>query len=145
MHYVLVPSDIQMIDPIKKKPLDQPPVKFAEFIIQTILGDPSWIQSGYEGLRSARKVEEAVAAVKDGVVALEDADWGRLQKVCEKPSNGMYGSYTSLGMMQLTPFLEAVIEAKDKAPVAPTPPVASAPALQAPPVEEISAPVAASA
>ncbi len=137
-HYIKIPEAVELMDPTGKKRLrepdpkaspgsmpqmvDVPPFTFERFVVEILLSDAKWTQRGYQGLRSARKIEKAVTNKAPGEwISIEDADWERLKEVIETPTNGTYSGQSSFVTRQLMEFLEAIMEAKDEKPEEPKP------------------------
>lgn len=115
MKRINVPNPIQLLDPDEGR--EGQKLSFAKFVRHALLSDRKF-GADYEGIRAAFAIDQAV---KSGPFAdLELADWEKLRDVAKAPSAGAYPGFHPLALIQLTPFLEAIIGASD-APAAPRP------------------------
>lgn len=117
MKYVQVPGPITLKNKFTGE--DGDTVKFKDFVLSVLLSDASWIKS-YSAIKSAKAIDEALT--ESGVMILDSADWEKLKTVAENPSAG-YTGFGALGMIQIVAFVDAIVEASDKAPPTDTPSV----------------------
>jgi hypothetical protein len=117
MRYIERVPAIQLVDPLKKTPLENnPPITMYNYAVNAWFSDPKLSEGGPAKLRRWQKVMEAFeeADKKDAkFIALEDADCEMLQTHV-KASKGMV-QYPMLEM-QFLAFPEAVLSAKEKKP-----------------------------
>lgn len=117
MRYIERVPPIQLVDPIKKTPLENnPPITMYNYAVNAWFSDPKLSEGGPAKLRRWQKVMEAFEEADKAdakYIPLEDADCEMLQGHV-KTSKGMV-QFPMLEM-QLLPFPEAVLNAKDKKP-----------------------------
>lgn len=130
MRWIIFPSDVQLMNETKDPPqpmLDErgkkePAWTFLATCVRVFLPDPAF-GKGYGPDRARRRITEAVRDAsrefaKDGwaCVGIEDEHFDFLKKAVESPE----GIMDNRIRMQLYPHQEAVMEAKDRKPKAPT-------------------------
>jgi hypothetical protein len=117
MRYIARIPAIQLVDPIKKLPLESsPPITMLNYAMNAWFSDPKLSEGGPAKLRRWQKVIEAFEEADKAnapFICVEDADCEMLQAYV-KTSKGLI-QYPMLEM-QLLAFPEAVINAKDKKP-----------------------------
>jgi hypothetical protein len=113
--FITVPADISVKDPVSKEDKGIS-VSFREFVIGTLLADKRFAGS-YQAIKSALTIDECVGdCAVGGVVSLPLEAWQKLKDSAENPTEGAYCTrFNAVGLMQLVPFMEAIIGAADKA------------------------------
>lgn len=114
MHKILVPNDIQLVDPITRAPmrdatgLESKPIAFREFAVRSWLNSPAWPTGHVEMSRLATVILPRMIEAHAGTtVMLEDADHEKLAAVARAPLAG----FGPLAAAQLLPFADAVLNA----------------------------------
>ncbi len=111
MRHVLPPEALKVGDQTFGLP------DLLEFLINT---DDQFNADG-AGIRSGVRVETAIAAFRAGPIGdplpLEDQDWERAKNAAEKPTmRGQPGMYPIQPARKVTPFVDAIANAKTQAP-----------------------------
>ena len=119
MHYVRIPADIQLIDPMSRKPIpaENGGIKaFTDHALRNWIDDKRMGTTPKE-LRRTGKLADALEALEPGAVwAVEDADYERLKQVVENPDQT--SGYASNNInRQLVGFSEAFLDATTEKPV----------------------------
>jgi hypothetical protein len=115
LKYITVPEEVVLKDLMTDKTVpgdDGKPftVSFKQFILR-IVGHESFLSS-FEVLRSAHAIADVVQhAVAGTTVTLAEDDWNRLVDGVKQHYSTM--GMTSLGMLQLMPYFDAVLKASD--------------------------------
>jgi hypothetical protein len=117
--YLTVPAEITLKNPLnKEQPGDK--MTFREFVFVCLLTDKRF-SGGWQAIKAAISISDAVEAAEPGkTFQLDQADWEQLKAVVESPTGGQYGNgqLNGIGLMQLRPYFEAVLNAADRAPKA---------------------------
>lgn len=121
--YIQIPPDIQVVSPQTKKParvadpdnpgevMDEPAVKFCQFVRAQILSNRDHFGQGYEPLKLAREIDEALENAEPGEwVQLDNAAHKRMALAVDSSK----WPVAPLVAMQLIPFMDAIKDAKDK-------------------------------
>lgn len=110
MKNIRVPNDIE----IKNFATGQAEatVSFPLFVRMTLLSDTKF-STNYKALTTAQRIDKALDAVSEGVCALQTADWDMLKGIAEAPSAGNYHGLAPMAMVQLIPFIDAIVGASD--------------------------------
>lgn len=135
--YLTVPPDITFINVITKEPVvikqedgtDKPStLSFREFFLNLLSADPRFTTT--KGARALRKFEDAYdqAVAGDGVMILDEEVWKEFRDAAENPKHQTqspfggaqtvdgFAGYKGIGVMQLLPLIDAIVEASDKKP-----------------------------
>lgn len=113
MHFIVIPSDISLVQPISKEEIPGGHWKFTDYVVKVLLSDKHWAANRAAN-KAANKIEEAMNTNTNGVVPLEDADWRLLCVSAETPPDVGLAPFVT---RQLVSFQDAICEAKEKAPV----------------------------
>lgn len=125
MHYIIVPKPILFEDfdgtavPLTFRDGGSiaagVPITIAMYLQYFVFHDTRLGESA-KAAKAAKRIRKAFKLAKDSeVIPLEDADWLVLKDIVEKPSQPQPGHLAS----QLSDFMEAIVNAKDEAPVKP--------------------------
>jgi hypothetical protein len=116
--FVQIPKGVALVAPTtgamiaNEKDGSQRTVSFREFVVGTLLADPSWTRSLVH-VKSGLAIQNAVAAAAEGdVVQLDAQDWTALNAVAWNPSGGYAGWHPML-IYQFVPFFDAIVGASD--------------------------------
>jgi hypothetical protein len=116
--FVQIPKDVALVAPTtgamiaNEKDGSQRTVTFREFVVGTLLADPSWTRSLVQ-VKSGLAIQNALAAAAaDDVVQLDAQDWTALNAVAWNPSGGYVGWHPML-IYQFVPFFDAIVGATD--------------------------------
>jgi len=119
MRKILVPQDIQLVDPLTGAPMrdgtgvESKPVAFREIAVRGWVNSSAWPTGHLEMLRLQSVILPKLVEAHGGtVLLLEDADWERLAVAARAP----LGNFGPLAAAQLIPFVEAVLHAPAEAP-----------------------------
>lgn len=135
--YLTIPKDVVFMNLITKEPVvvlhedgtkTEQKVSFREFFLQTLSNDPRFAST--KGARALRKFEDAYdrAVDKDGVMVIDEDIWKEFRDAAENPKHQVqspyggtqtadgFAGYKGLGVMQLLPFIDAIVNAPDKEP-----------------------------
>jgi len=116
MRYISIPAPIALKNKFTGE--DGDTVKFKDFVLAVLLSDTTWIKS-YAAIKAAKAIDEALET-ESGTMVLDSADWEKLKAVAENPSAG-YTGFGALGMIQIISFVDAIMNAPDKPPLAEVP------------------------
>jgi hypothetical protein len=106
---VTVPPDVQLKDPVNGQVGAS--VSFRQFVREMLLSDAAFV-ANYDSIRAAARIDAAIAGGA-GSVVFDLTDWEKLVKVVKTPSGGRFAQNT-LPMIQLLPFMDAIIGAADQ-------------------------------
>jgi len=114
--FITFPVDITVKNPLSKEEAGGK-TTFREFVVACLLTDKRF-STGWKAIKSAIAISDAVEACEPGkVMQLHDQDWEVLRDAAQTPSGDSYaGPLNAVGLMQLRPFFEAILNASDKAP-----------------------------
>lgn len=132
--YITIPEAVILRDPISRQSLktkegQDETLDFAGFL-NKLFSHPKWSEN-YLNIKSAAAIEKAFADAKDSLMVLAEEDWKKLCDAAENPRTVLihptagpqvqmgYGFHPTLST-QLLPLIEAIVQAKDKAPDGPT-------------------------
>ena len=139
--YLTIPQDVTFVNLVTKEPVilekedgTKVPSKisFREFFLSVLSNDPRF--STTKGARALRKFEDAydLAVAKDGVMVIDEEVWKEFKDAAENPRHQVqspyggaqvadgFAGYKGLGVRQLLPLIDAIVDAPDK-PVAVVP------------------------
>lgn len=115
--YILNPGPVTMIDPATDEPIPSaPPATLGDFIRGSLLLDKRWSED-LAWMRAKSAVMRATKPSKGDqpYLELEPDVYERLAQVARSPQGG-YQGYNPVLLDQFLPFLEAVVDAKDRPP-----------------------------
>lgn len=107
--YITIPAAIVLRDKLTGE-MGQA-VSFKDFVTVSLLSDARF-GGTYENLKAAMAIDAALSE-SNGHAALDLKSWEKLKQAAEAPSEGNYPGFRNLGMIQLMPFIEAIIGASD--------------------------------
>lgn len=110
MRFIKVPPKVTLLDPITRVSLNAT-LELREFVCG-ILVDKRF-SVNYKTLLSAQRIDTVISAIsRDGVVALEQADWELLKECVESPTEGYRPGFG----VQAISFIRAIMEASEEMP-----------------------------
>lgn len=135
--YLQIPSDVKLVlkatgepqlelDPQTRQPR-QKTVSFREFVFGALAHSPTFCTLA--GARALMRLERALDDLQEGFAVLDEDVWALLKGAAEKPSYQVLGpggpqtvegllGYSGVGLMQLLPFVDAVLGAPAERPAA---------------------------
>ena len=118
MRFIQVPEDIQIMGVDGKPWVNaddkvEKPWSFYHYLKTIVLPDPA-MGSGYDAWNAYSVLNEAFKDESSGTwVTIDDAHWKLLCEIVNNPKGGLP---TGLVMYQLIPFMDAILQARDKKP-----------------------------
>lgn len=115
--YILNPGPVTLCNPADEQPIENAdPISLGKFIRGSLLADQHWV-SDLTWLRAKNAVMRATKPSKGDqpYIELEADVYEKLVQVARNPQNG-YQGYSPFLFDQLLPFVEAIVDAKDKPP-----------------------------
>jgi hypothetical protein len=116
MKFIQVPNPIRLTDPITGQPAQNPELTFRTYGLQFWFNDSRWQKPISNMARLVKVLNAFESACIGETIKLEDADYAILKTIIESPTPEQ-SLPLPLFMLQLQPFADAVLGAKDKDPL----------------------------
>jgi hypothetical protein len=115
MKYITVPNPIRLHDPITGQPASNPELTLKTYGLQFWFNDSRWQKPLSNMTRLVKVLDAFEGKIAGEVIRLEDADYSVLKAIIESPTQDQ-ALPLPLFMLQLQPFMDAVLEAASKDP-----------------------------
>jgi hypothetical protein len=116
MKYITVPNPIRLHDPITGNHASNPELTLKTYGLQFWFNDARWQKPLSNMTRLVKVLDAFDGKIAGEVIKLEDADYAVLKTIITEPTDAQ-ALPLPLFMLQLQPFMDAVLEASTKDPL----------------------------